>query len=57
MIDDDALHSVVVHSGSFTMRGGLGGWLLGVIFVRRAFEGLVARELERVEDAPVAPLT
>lgn len=39
--------SVVTHEGSFVMRGGLPGWLLGVVVVRRAFEDHVAAHLAR----------
>lgn len=38
----------VEHSGSFTMRGGLVGWLLGELVVRRLFEGRVAAEMARI---------
>ena len=34
--EDDG-HTRIEHSGSFTMRGGLPGWLLGVVMVRRLF--------------------
>jgi hypothetical protein len=37
--------SVVTHEGTFTMRGGLAGWLLGISVVRGLFERLVEREM------------
>ncbi|RDI74012.1 hypothetical protein Gocc_2109 [Gaiella occulta] len=35
----------VEHSGAFTMRGGLLGWILAVVVVRRLFESHVAEHM------------
>lgn len=48
VVRDGPSGSTVAHEGTFTMRGGLGGWLLGVTVVRPLFERLVADELARM---------
>ena len=40
--------SDVTHVGSFTMRGGVVGWLLGRIWIRGLFERHVAAELTKM---------
>lgn len=44
----------VEHSGSFTMRGGLLGWALGLLLVRRLFEEHVAGHVESFASATPA---
>ncbi|MCA1692915.1 MAG: hypothetical protein ABR540_22520 [Acidimicrobiales bacterium] len=45
VIGSNGSSTTVAHEGTFTMRGGLAGWLLGMIVVRPFFERLVADEL------------
>ena len=45
VIASNGSSATVAHEGTFTMRGGLAGWLLGMIAVRPFFERLVADEL------------
>ncbi len=40
--------SALEHRGQFVMRGGIAGWLLGGLVVRRLFERLVASHMEGI---------
>jgi hypothetical protein len=48
IVRDSAGGATVAHEGTFTMRGGLAGWVLGVVVIRPLFERLVADELTRM---------
>lgn len=43
--------TAVTHVGTFTMRGGLVGWIAGRLWIRRLFEQHVAAELTRMATA------
>jgi len=43
----------VLHEGSFTMRLGLGGWLLGTVVVRPLFERVVEWEVRGISPGVV----
>jgi len=44
----EAGRSALEHRGQFVMRGGIAGWLLGELVVRRVFERLVASHMEGI---------
>lgn len=48
---DEGGRTRVVHSGSFTMRGGLLGWALGLAVVRRLFEAHVTEHIASLASA------
>lgn len=55
VVRDNESGSTVAHDGTFTMHGGLAGWLLGVTVIRPLFERLVADELARMAARAAMP--